>query len=135
MLLTACSFSRQKPSKVFEAYDLTVMACVGLNLFLHPVDVYGNSRTLAKSNAYGPHPFYPGTPNLFACVDKSLFAEKRRFMNLALTEDLLEGTGDGMLFYIQTFRDMIMEGAEQDSCGKGSRRDMAEWSKFIPRVD
>ncbi len=54
-------------------------------------------------------------------------------MNQALTENLVKGVEDDMLSHIQNFRDVILEGAEQDCCQNGPPRDMAEWSKsFFP---
>lgn len=97
--------------------------------------VYGHSKTIQKSRGYNPHPYCPNTPNLFACVDKSLVAWKKWFINQAMNETMMRSFEPCISTHVGNLCEAILEvsGAFSDhqSSPWAAPRDMADWSRLL----
>ena len=99
---------------------LTTLAVTRTIAKVYSVDVYGHST-------HDPHPYYPKDSNLFACVDKPIFA---RFIFQATTKDVMASVKP---YIIKQFCDAVTQVSGANSKVQSPRwagpRDMAEWSK------
>lgn len=111
----------------------TTLAITRTTAKICSVAVYGHSKTIQKSKAYNPHPYYPKNSNLFECVDKSIFARKKRFINQAMTKEAMASVEPSIITQAQNFCDAVTQVSGAHSNDQSPQwagaRDMAEWSK------
>ena len=96
-------------------------------------DIYGhaNSKSIAKVQAYNPHPYYPEEVNTFSAYHKPTVAWKRRFMHHVLNASLTKTAECCIIAQVQNLCEAFVGSvSEVQEDGWSKSFDMGEWSKY-----
>ncbi|KAL9638472.1 MAG: hypothetical protein Q9164_001533 [Protoblastenia rupestris] len=96
-------------------------------------DIYGhaNSKSIAKVQAYNPHPYYPEEINTFSAYHKPTVAWKRRFMHHVLNASLTKAAECCIIAQVQNLCEAFVGSvSEVQEDGWSKSFDMGEWTYY-----